>query len=57
MPQEESDFMKANQIRFYLLCPDCVIIDSELSLCGVFLLAATRLGSQEKDMVAKREFA
>ena len=29
-------------------------VDSELSLCGVFLHAATQLGSREKGTVAKR---
>lgn len=32
-------------------------VDSELSLCGVFLHAATQLGSREKGMVAKHGFA
>ena len=32
-------------------------IDSELSLCGVFLHVVTQLGSREKGMAAKHGFA
>ena len=31
-------------------------VDSELSLCGVFLHAATQLGSREKGTAAKHGF-
>jgi hypothetical protein len=34
-----------------------LLADSELSLCGVFLLRATQLGSKEKGMTAKCGFA
>ena len=32
-------------------------VDSELSLCGVSLYTVTQLGSREKSMEAKHEFA
>jgi hypothetical protein len=36
---------------------DWVTIDSELSVCGVFLRAAVQLGSREKGTAAKHRFA
>ena len=51
-------FNMAYKIRILVVAPsNWVTIDSELSLCGVFLHAAARLGSREKGMAAKHEFA
>jgi hypothetical protein len=51
-------FNIAYKIRILVVAPrDLVTIVSELSLCGVSLLARTQLGSREKGIAAKHGFA
>ena len=46
------------KIRILVVGPSSwITIDSELSLCGVFLHVAARLGSREKSTAAKHGFA
>ena len=51
-------FNMAYKIRILVVVPSNLItIDSELSLCGVFLHVPAQLGSREKCMVAKHGIA
>jgi hypothetical protein len=51
-------FNVAYKIRILIVVPsNRVTIDSELSLCGVFLNFVVLLSSREKGTVAKHEFA
>ena len=56
-PLEELYLGQLIKLWCLLLCRTIELpVDSELSLCGVFLHATTQLGSREKGMATKYEF-